>query len=122
MNEHDRLLGTDPTGWPAFGQCVMCESEPARLVVATGPTALASSPGLEAAVALAPIDRDREVELVVGQPVRVRSDGDGWRFVDSRLVEICDPIVERTTLYEMTADGEFEEIRFVDESEDGICI
>ncbi len=73
-------------------------------------------------VALAPIDHDREVELVVGQPVWVQPDGDGWRFVDSRLVEICDPIIERTTLYEMAADGQFEEVRFVDESEDGVCI
>ena len=52
----------------------------------------------------------------------VRPDGDGWQFVESRLIEICDPLIERTTLYEMAADGEFEEIRFVDESEDGLCI
>jgi hypothetical protein len=122
MAEHDRLLATDPDEWPVVGQCVMCASEPARLLVVTGPDGARIVEGPEVAAALAPIDRDREVELVFGQPVRVRADGDGWRFVSSRIVETCDPIVERTTLYAMTADGAFEEVRSVDSTEEDVCI
>lgn len=120
--DHDLLLDTDPAGWPSFDQCVMCESEPARLLVVTGPEGARIVAERDAAAVLAPIDHDVEVELVFGRRVRVQQVENGWRFAHSVIVETCDPVTERTTFYAMTTDGDISETGFSESSEDGVCI
>jgi hypothetical protein len=68
------------------------------------------------------VDTAEEAQLVAGSTRLVRADGDGWRFVDTEIVETCDPIVERTTEYRLDPDGTRHELRSHEQVDRGVCI
>lgn len=70
---------------------------------------------------LGPIDTEFEAMLVAGPPAWVKANADGFEAITQKEIEDCDPVIERTTLSSIDAEGVEKTLAEVDKVYEGVC-